>query len=392
MRTAFACLTLALVACTDLTEVPYGEVTEKNVKPSIGSLIAPAYTPLRRVWMGWYGNLDFQEETADELLTPVRPNGWYDGGTYISLHKHLWDATQGQPATLWGNAFSGINNVNRIIYQIQAGIVPVPDTSKPRLIAELRALRAYNYSLLLDNFGNVPIVTDFKATGLPDQATRQQVYDFVVQELTSTLPDLSPAKGTATYGRMNRWAAYGILARVYLNAEVYTGTPHYDLVLPATQAIMDSGGYALEAKYRAPFARNNDKSIEIIWAVPYDAINATESCFHMKTLKPELRFVFNLRSEVSRAIRPQQRQVHRDHLGRAVRRDQRHRELLPHEDAEAGAALRLQPPGATLGRQRVESAIHRHVRLARHAPPRHVAHGTAVRRPGARLQLHQARP
>jgi len=297
MRTAFACLTLALVACTDLTEVPYGEVTEKNVKPSIGSLIAPAYTPLRRVWMGWYGNLDFQEETADELLTPVRPNGWYDGGTYISLHKHLWDATQGQPATLWGNAFSGINNVNRIIYQIQAGIVPVPDTSKPRLIAELRALRAYNYSLLLDNFGNVPIVTDFKATDLPDQATRQQVYDFVVQELTSTLPDLSPAKGTAMYGRMNRWAAYGILARVYLNAEVYTGTPHYDLVLPATQAIMDSGGYALEAKYRAPFARNNDKSIEIIWAVPYDAINATESNFHMKTLKPELRFVFNLQAQ-----------------------------------------------------------------------------------------------
>src|SRR2546430_12615273 len=52
---------------TTLFRSPYGEVTEKNVKPSIGSLIAPAYTPLRRVWMGWYGNLDFQEETADEL-------------------------------------------------------------------------------------------------------------------------------------------------------------------------------------------------------------------------------------------------------------------------------------------------------------------------------------
>src|SRR2546430_14663240 len=87
---------------TTLFRSPYGEVTEKNVKPSIGSLIAPAYTPLRRVWMGWYGNLDFQEETADELLTPVRPNGWYDGGTYISLHKNLWDATQGQPGTRTG--------------------------------------------------------------------------------------------------------------------------------------------------------------------------------------------------------------------------------------------------------------------------------------------------
>src|SRR2546429_8731907 len=87
MRTAFACLTLALVACTDLTEVPYGEVTEKNVKPSIGSLIAPAYTP--------------------QLRDQARLRG--------VGHRH------------------------------NAG-----------LIAELRALRADNYSLLLDNFGNVP--------------------------------------------------------------------------------------------------------------------------------------------------------------------------------------------------------------------------------------------
>ena len=63
------------------------------------ALMAPAYTPLRDVWMGWYGNLDFQEETADAFITPVRPNGWYDGGTYIRLHEHRWDAGQGQPSS-----------------------------------------------------------------------------------------------------------------------------------------------------------------------------------------------------------------------------------------------------------------------------------------------------
>jgi hypothetical protein len=295
-----ALLSLAVVSCTDLGEVTHSEVTEGNFKPTgrdLGALLAPAYTPLRATWMGWYGDLDFQEETADAFLTPVRPNGWYDGGTYIRLHQHRWGPTQGQPASLWGNAFRGINAANRVIYQIESGVIPVADAVKPGLLAELKALRAYYYYLLLDAFGNVPIVTDFKATELPQQSTRQQVYDFVVAELTTALPQLSVAKGASTYGRMNRWAAEGILARVYLNAEVYTGTPHYADVITVTQQIMDSGGYNLEAKYRAPFARTNDNSIENIWAVPYDAVNAPESCFHMKTLKPELRFVFNMQAQ-----------------------------------------------------------------------------------------------
>jgi hypothetical protein len=291
---------LGAIACHDLTEVPYTEVTDQNFKPTakdLGSVIAPAYTPLRNLWMAWYGNIDTQEESSDELLTPVRPNGWYDGGTYIRMHQHRWDSHQGQPNSLWGNAFDGINAANRVIYQIESGAIPVDEETKVKIPAELRALRAYNYALLLDNFGNVPIVTDFTATDLPQQSTRQQVYDFVVKELTDALPNLSDETGTATYGRMTKWAALAILARVQLNAEVYTGTPHYNDVISLTQQIIDGGKFKLEASYRAPFARNNDKSIENLWAVPYDAINAPESSFHMKTLKPELRFVFNMQAQ-----------------------------------------------------------------------------------------------
>jgi starch-binding outer membrane protein, SusD/RagB family len=291
---------LAATACHDLTEVPYTEVTDQNFKPTakdLGSLIAPAYTPLRNLWLAWYGNIDTQEESSDELLTPVRPNGWYDGGTYIRMHQHRWDSHQGQPGSLWGNAFDGINAANRVIYQLESGSVPVDDSAKVHTVAELKAVRAYNYSLLLDNFGNVPIVTDFTSTELPTQSTRAQVYDFVVKELTDAIPHLSDQTGTATYGRMTKWAALGILARVQLNAEVYTGTPHFDQVLALTQQIIDGGKYKLEASYRAPFARTNDKSVENIWDVPYDAINAPESSFHMKTLKPELRFVFNMQAQ-----------------------------------------------------------------------------------------------
>jgi hypothetical protein len=288
------------VACTDLTETPYTEITEANFNPTasdLAALMAPAYTPLRSVWMGWYGNLDFQEETADAFITPVRPNGWYDGGTYIRLHEHRWDAGQGQPSSLWGRAFSGINAANRVIYQIESGVVPVDAEDQTPLLAELKALRAYYYYLLLDAFANVPIVTDFTSEEVPEQSNRQALYDFVVAELTAAIPNLSDESGTSVHGRVNRWAAIGILARVYLNAEVYVGTPAYDQVITLTQQIIDSGLYDLESDYRAPFARDNHTSGELIWAVPYDAINAGGSNFHMKTLKPELRFVFGMQAQ-----------------------------------------------------------------------------------------------
>jgi hypothetical protein len=286
--------------CTDLTETPYTEITEANFKPStadLAALMAPAYTPLRNMWMSWYGMVDFQEETSDHLLTPVRPNGWYDGGVYIRLHEHRWDPQQGQPNGLWGTSFNGINAANRVIYQIESGVIPVDAATKTATLAELRALRAYYYSILLDNFGNVPIVTDFTSTELPAQSTRQQVYDFVVKELTEATPGLSAVVGTATYGRINQWAAKGILARVHLNAEVYTGTAAWDKVLTLTQEIVAANRYRLDATYSAPFSRNNHTSPEIVFSVPYDQVNGNQSNFHMKTLKPDLRFALGLAAQ-----------------------------------------------------------------------------------------------
>lgn len=290
---------LASASCTDLTEVPFDQITEENFKPTeadIGALIAPAYTPLRNVWMGWYGNLDFQGETADILLTPVRPNGWYDGGTYVRLHEHRWTATSnGQPSSLWGRSFSGITAANRVIYQIESGVAPIEDAGlKTRILAELRAVRAYYYFLLMDSFGNIPIVTDFTDTSLPQQTSRADAFNFIVNELTTVMGDLSmDGPGGDSYGRINHWAARALLGRLYLNAEVYTGTPMYNEVLTVTDPIVSSGLYSLESDYRAPFARDNDNSVEVLWHTPYDEVNGCCSNFHMKTLKPELRFVFN---------------------------------------------------------------------------------------------------
>jgi hypothetical protein len=291
---------LTLAACTDLTETVYDQITEENFNPTendIGSIVAPAYTPLRGYWMGWGGALDVLEETADVLLTPVRPNGWRDGGIYIAQHQHTWTPTFGWQITdKWNDLYTGVTATNRVIYQIESGVVPVSDEAlKTRLLAELRGLRAYYYWQLLDIYGNVPLSTDFADTELPSTSPRAEVYDFVVSELQAVIPDLSEqGPGDATYGRMNQWAAKTLLARVHLNAEVYTGTPRWNEVLTLTQDIMASGLYQLEPDYRAPFARDNDGSIENIWVVPYDEVNGGGSNFHMKTLKPDLRQVFGL--------------------------------------------------------------------------------------------------
>src|SRR5690625_6533531 len=69
--------------------------------------------------------MDLQIETSDELVTPVRPNGWYDGGIYIRMHTHQYDMFSGMHNSLYGNAFSGINAANRVIYQIESGVAPL---------------------------------------------------------------------------------------------------------------------------------------------------------------------------------------------------------------------------------------------------------------------------
>lgn len=286
-------------SCTNLSETDYSEVTAANFKPTKGdliSLVAPVYTVLRPMWLDWQGNFDVQEESADAIVTPARPNGWYDGGTYQRMHYHKWNAFQYQPENLWNNCYSGINAANRVIYQINSGTLPVT-SGKDKLIAELKVARAYYYYNLLDNFGDVPIVTDFTSKALPKQSTRKQLYDFVVKELTDNIPLLSTTVDQTTYGRFTKYAAEMILMKVYLNAEVYTGTAEWSKVIPLADDIINSGKYKLAPNYRDNFTKTNQNSPEIVLAVPYDAINAQGNGLQMKTLPPAAQKVYNMQAQ-----------------------------------------------------------------------------------------------
>lgn len=289
-------IAFAITACTKVDEEVYSEVLATSFQPTerdLPKIIAPVYASFRSLMFGWQGYFDLQEEPADAIITPVRPNGWDDAGTYRRMHQHMWNSEQWQPQNTWNQSYASITQANRVIAQIEDGDIPLEEELAATAIAELRAARALAYYLLLDNHANVPIVTDFRDVSLPQQRTRQEVYDFVIAEITAVLPALSE-EVSSMYGRMNRWAAKALLAKIYLNAEVYTGVAQWQRVIEETDEIINSNAYTLDANYADVFYWDNHNSGEIIFAVPYDEIYGQGSQIHMKTLDPLSRLVYNM--------------------------------------------------------------------------------------------------
>jgi starch-binding outer membrane protein, SusD/RagB family len=287
----------SISSCTNLDEEVYSQVLASSFKPTardIPSIVAPVYASFRGLMMGWQGYFDLQEESADAIVTPARPNGWYDGGTYLRMHTHTWTPLQWQPQNTWNSAYFSITTANRVLSQIEDGNL-VLETGKEALVAELRAGRAFAYYLLLDNHGNVPIVTNYKDTQLPEQKTRKQVYDFVEKELLDVLKDLKDDPKT-TYGQLNKWGVKALLAKIYLNAQVYTGTPQWEKCIAQCNDIITSQKYSLDPVYSDVFTYTNQNSPEIIFAIPYDQIYGGGNIVHMKTLDPASRFVYKMQA------------------------------------------------------------------------------------------------
>lgn len=288
-------------SCTKLADKNYTEIVSDQFSPGsndLVSLVGPSYGAWRGL-IGYNGSSNFfrtQEVTADEVVIPARPNGWVDDGSYRRLHEHKWTNTDGTAGN-WSGAYTGITNCNRLMYQIEAGKIPVT-TGKDEILAEIRALRASYYYVLCDLYGNVPIVTKFDVEPgfLADQNTRQEVYDFVISELTEVMPLLSEDNSQTYYGRFNKWAAQALLAKMYLNAGVYTGTPQWENCITACDAIINSGKYSLSASQSSIFATDNSSNSEIIFAIPFDAIYAGGFNLHMETLQPENQATYNLQS------------------------------------------------------------------------------------------------
>lgn len=268
---------LALSSCTNLDETLYSQIPTDdygNTDKEIQTIVGGAYASLRGYGADTpegngticYPTCEFvfyaTECASDEACIPTRGTDWYDGGRYQDLEYHTYKADNAAILSLWRYNFTGVSKVNAIIYQVeQSGLT---DEGKASVEAELRGLRAYYYYNLLDNFGNVPISTDFTDTELPANSSRQEVFNFIENELKEVTPLLPEG---AQYGRFTQNVANTLLARLYLNAEVFTGTPRWQDVLDACAKV---SGYSLTPDYFASFKIQNQTSSEIIFAIPYD--------------------------------------------------------------------------------------------------------------------------
>ncbi len=298
-------LIVIVTSCTKLEDQSYDQIISSRFEPGsqdLAALSGAAYVNWRDVMTQWNGLYRAQEVAGDEMLTPARPNGWVDGGVYRRIHEHKWTTDDDIVVNTWSRTYSGITNCNRVIYQVESGIIPVDESDKPAVIAEMKLLRASYYWVLCDFFGNVPVITEFDVPEgyLPKQNTRKEVYDFIVKEITENIPLVSAENNQATYGKFNQWAGHALLAKMYLNAEVYTGTPQWDKCIEECDVIINSvpeTGFKLEDNHKDVFKTENQNSKEIIFAIPYDELyNPEWNAFdiHMQTLQPENQATYNL--------------------------------------------------------------------------------------------------
>lgn len=295
-------------SCTEMIDDSYNQVVSEKYTPKndadISFLVNAAYIPWRQTMLLWNGVVRSQELCADQDVIPARLGiGWVDGYIYKRWHQHTWTTEDDGVLQGWERTFEGINTCNRLLSQIDDNVINLEGDARIELISELKVLRASYYYLLCDLYGNVPIVTDFKNSDLPKQSTRTEVYDFIVTEITQNVDNLSETPRGYYYGRFNKWAAYTLLAKMYQNAEVYTGTAQWDACVQACNKVIQyaeaSGEYVLEDDINAPFVTNNENSKEIIFGLPFDEVYVTDwnaFDFHMYTLAPENQDTYQLKA------------------------------------------------------------------------------------------------
>jgi starch-binding outer membrane protein, SusD/RagB family len=264
-------VSMSLQSCTDLTEPVYDAIPADQflkTDAQVAAALGPAYSGMRGLTWDWFNP---SEATTDELIVPTRGGDWFDNGDWLAYSRHTWTPQHGPINGMWGHIFGNISQVNQLI--------PVVSTNKAA-VDELRAIRAYYYSMAIDAFGNVPIVTDATSAGSTNQ--RAEVYAFIEKELTEAIPSLPAGKA---YGRMTQDAATMLLAKLYLNAGVYKGAPEWQKAYDTINKVINSkNGYSLAATTLANFTTQNQGSPEAIFNIPFDSFLAGGLNFQMRTL------------------------------------------------------------------------------------------------------------
>jgi hypothetical protein len=285
---------LSGTACTDTTVEPKSTITDANVFNDIGSyraFLAKVYVGLAvSGQQGPAGQPDIQGIDEgfsqylrllwehQELPTDAAVIAWGDEGLE-EMQTQLWGASNPFVNSMYYRVFFQVGMANEFLRQTtdevlaSRGVSDALRTQIQQYRAEARFLRALSYWHGIDIFGDIPLITEEDALGStpPEQSTRTEIFNFIVSELNEIRSSL-PAASASTYGRANTGAASMLLAKLYLNAEVYTGSARWADALAATEAVINSG-FSLDDEYRDMFLADNHNSPEIIFPIPQDGLN-----------------------------------------------------------------------------------------------------------------------
>jgi hypothetical protein len=257
-------------SCTNLDEEVYDKIVSDKFgvnEKQINAIIAPIYSSLQNFFpkAPWA----LAEASSNMSIVPTRKGGdWWGGGQWKDIEMHTWTPNTAYINGTYNQISSGISTSNRILYAIETSSASIPN--KEQILAEIRGVRAFWYYMLIDFFGNGPLVADFTDLTLPSTTQRKDIYAFVMSELNEIKDKVRSDVSTASYGKMTKGAIYTLLAKMYLNAMVWNpqGGPKWQECVNACDVVMGMK-YSLETNFKTNFQVNNEVSKEFILTAIY---------------------------------------------------------------------------------------------------------------------------
>jgi starch-binding outer membrane protein, SusD/RagB family len=285
---------VGISSCTNLDAKVYSVVPNSEfwqTPAEIAAGVAPAYAALQNIPEG---DLELVAASSDEMVIPIRGADWLDGNQHTQEWLHTWTPDNPSMNGMWNDVFGGIGKANFTLNVVNSLATPPPNLAA--INAEVKSLRDYFYFLAMDRFGNVPYVTSFNVDpSTLKQSASPAIYDSIVADLTANIALLPGNVDATTYGRFTKWSAFALLAKLYLNKDVYTATttgqspnlPAWQKCMDMCDSIIGSGLYSLESNYFDNFSPNNSSILsggENIFVVPFDKANIGGNNWEMATL------------------------------------------------------------------------------------------------------------
>ena len=258
-----------LTGCTKLEEVVLDEssVTGLSEKQIADGIIAPVYAGLPSLFQHTV-YFALQEISTDEAILPYRGGtDWGDNGIFLSLHRHETMSTDPNVRNTWTVLTLSISRAVTAMNSLTTN----KDASAKVYLAEATGMYAYYNMVMLDLFGIVFVKDDL---GIASKILRgTEAVDYIKKKLLEAEPNLETTAGP---GRLTKAGAWGLLARLHLNAAVYrdryasafTFTPEdMDKVNEYTTKIITSNQFAFATDYWTIFNDENRNNKELVFAV-----------------------------------------------------------------------------------------------------------------------------